>query len=118
LSERLPAGYVGFQLPLMSNVMPLKSVAFSASEEVHWGSDIESVHFDANGLVLVVAREPMPDGQVRGLQVKFKTATAFRYLDEVEITRYWTSKGFLPGHHVLEIFEGGWSKRSLQCKAT
>lgn len=89
--------------------MRLISVAFSTAEEVHWGSDIESVHFDANGLVVVVAREPMPSGQVRGLQVKFQSASAFRYLDEVEIATYWMSKGFISGHHVLEILEGGWS---------
>ncbi len=89
--------------------MQLKSSAFSAAEEVHWGSDIESIHFDANGLVVVVAREPMPNGQVRGLQVKFEQATAFRYLDEVEIATYWMSTGFVSGHHVLEVSEGGWS---------
>lgn len=91
-------------------VMQLTSLAFSAREEVHWGSDIESVHFDADGLIVVIAREHVSDGGIQGLQVKFEKAAGFRYLDELEIARYWTSEGFISGHHVLEILEGGWSE--------
>lgn len=87
--------------------MQIETAAFSTPEEVHWGSNIESIHLDANGLVVVVAREPMPDGRVLGLQVKFATTTGFRYLDELEIARYWTSTGFIRGHHVLQVFKGG-----------
>lgn len=94
----------------MSQLCWLKSLAFSALEEVHWGSDIENVHFDANGLIVVIAREHASDGRVHGLQVKFEEVAGFRYLDEVEIARYWASKGFISGHHVLEILEGGWSE--------
>lgn len=91
-------------------IKQLKSLAFSAREEVHLGSDIESVHFDVNGLTVVVAREHTSDGRIQGLQVRFERTAGFRFLDELEIARYWTSKGFISGHHVLEILEGGWSE--------
>lgn len=94
--------------------MRLKTKPFSAAQEVHWGSDVSSLSFDAGGLVIVVAREPLPPGKIRGLRITFTGASALRYLDESELTRYWTSEEFKRGHHVLEVESGGWLGEECQ----
>jgi hypothetical protein len=94
--------------------MPIKAVAFSDAQEVHWGSDIESLRYDGPILVIVVARDPLPEGKTRGLEITFGSATAIRLLDELQIARYWTSKEFPFGHHVVEVLEGGWSDEESQ----
>jgi hypothetical protein len=100
--------------PVNSNVMRLRTRPVSAAQEVHWGSDVSSLSFDARGLVVVVAREPLPTGQVKGLRISFPGASALRYLDESELTRYWTSEQFTHGHHVLEVERGGWLDEECQ----
>ena len=94
--------------------MPIKAVAFSAAQEVHWGSDIESLRYDIPKLVVVVAREPVPEGKTRGLEITFSSANAVRLLDELQVARYWVSKEFPFGHHVVEVLEGGWSDEESQ----
>lgn len=89
--------------------MPLETSPSSPRQELHWGSDIATVHFDGRALVVVVARAPLARGRFEGLRIEFAQAFAFRYLDELALARYWTSSGFLRGHHVLEVNAGGWS---------
>lgn len=55
-----------------------------------------------------VAREVSAAGQVCGLDVSFPDASAFRYLDEVDLARYWSSEDFVRGYPVLEVVGGGW----------
>ena len=88
--------------------MPLETSPPSPSQEVHWGSDIASVRFDGRGLKVIVARVPLEEGQFQGLEVFFRSASGFRFLDELDLARYWISPGFLSGHHVLSVNTGGW----------
>jgi hypothetical protein len=88
--------------------MRLKTLPYSAPAEVHWGSDVESLSFSSRGLNVRIAREINGDGQVRGLDVTFSDASAFRYLDELDLARYWSSEDFVRGYPVLEVHEGGW----------
>lgn len=94
--------------------MRLKTKPFSLPQEVHWGSDVASFSFNQDGLTVFVAREPIRDGRIKGLRVFFSDASALRYLDESELTRYWQSNDFLKGHHVLEVESGGWHSEECQ----
>lgn len=98
----------------MSGVLSLQTVPYGPSGEVHWGSDVEDLHFDGNGLVVRVACEVDDSEGVRGLEIAFKDASAFRYLDELDLAQYWMSEGFVRGHHVLEVTAGGWSQEINQ----
>jgi len=86
----------------------LVSIAFDVAREVHWGSDIESLHLVGPNLVVKVAREMEDESIVRGLEIVFDDVSALRYLDEVDLARYWTSDQFVSGSHVLEVLGGGW----------
>nr|WP_315467691.1 hypothetical protein [uncultured Undibacterium sp.] len=101
-------------------VMRLKASAFTSAQGVREESDIQSLTLDSGGLVIIVARERLPDGRVQGLRIWFRDAAALRYLDEVELARYWSSEDFPRGHHVLEVQAGGWSEEesALQGYAT
>lgn len=88
--------------------MRLKALPYGKPAEVHWGSDVESLSFTSQGLTVRVAREVDRAGRVRGLDVIFPDASAFRYLDELDLARYWSSEGFVRGYPVLEVLEGGW----------
>jgi len=46
--------------------------------------------------------------------VVFPDASAFRYLDEMDLARYWGSDGFVHGFHVLKVSAGGWSDEEDQ----
>jgi len=94
--------------------MPLETSPSSPAQEVHWGSDIASVRFDGRRLVVLVARERLDDRRYRGLQVTFESPTGFRFLDELDFARYWSSAGFVRGHHVLAVSAGGWAEEETQ----
>ncbi len=89
--------------------MRLVTHPFGPSLEVHPTSDVESLSYSSKGMVVRVACEVSAEGQIRGLDVSFNDATAFRYLNEVDLARYWRSEGFVRGYPVLEVLEGGWS---------
>ena len=93
----------------MQTSKPIHSIAFDIEREVHWGSDVESAHFANGSLVVRIAREIEEATRIRGIEISFSEVSAFRYLDEFDLARYWTSKTFVRGNHVLEITEGGWS---------
>lgn len=88
--------------------MSLKTRAYDPPTEVHWGSDVESLNFSSKGLTVRVACEISKEGQVGGLDISFPGASAFRYLDELDLARYWSSEGFVRGYPVLEVVSGGW----------
>ena len=93
--------------------MPLETSPYGPEQEVHWGSDIASVRFDGS-LVILVARRPLEAKRFDGLRVTFGTASAFRYLDELDLARYWSSPGFIRAHHVLSVNAAGWSAEENQ----
>jgi hypothetical protein len=88
--------------------MRLKTLPYGEPAEVHWGSDIESLSFSSQGLTVRVVRAVDSNGRVCGLDVSFPDASAFRYLDELDLARYWSSDGFVRGYPILEVLEGGW----------
>ena len=88
--------------------MPLETSPYGPELEVHWGSDITSVRFDGT-LVILVARMPLAGGRFEGLRITFGTAYGFRFLDELDLARYWSATGFTRAHHVLSVKAGGWS---------
>lgn len=88
--------------------MRLKTIPYGEPAEVHWGSDVESLNFSQQGLSVRIAREVSNDGVVCGLDISFTDASAFRYLDEVDLARYWSSEGFVRGYPILEVVAGGW----------
>jgi len=88
--------------------MRLRTVPFGEPAEVHWGSDIASLDFSSQGLSVRIAREVSIDRVVKGVDVSFVDASAFRYLDELDLARYWNSEGFVRGYPILEVLAGGW----------
>jgi len=55
-----------------------------------------------------IAREVSIDRVVKGVDVSFVDASAFRYLDELDLARYWNSESFVRGYPILEVLAGGW----------
>lgn len=90
--------------------MPIETTPLTPAQEVHWGSDISSVKFDGRCLVVLIAREPLEGNRFVGLKVTFGCATGFRFMDELDLARYWSSAGFVRGHHVLSVNAGGWAE--------
>jgi hypothetical protein len=90
--------------------MRLTTVPFGKPSEVHSLSDVASLNFSAKGLVVRVVRALNAMGRADALDVTFRDASAVRYLDEVDLARYWTSEGFIRQFHVLEVTGGGWSE--------
>jgi hypothetical protein len=88
--------------------MRLETLPYDVPAEVHWGSDVESLMFSSRGLTVRVVREISMEGQANGLDISFSNASAFRYLDELDLARYWSSEGFVRGYPVLEVVSGGW----------
>jgi len=94
--------------------MRLETRPHGTPSEVHWGSDVESLSFSSKGLTVRLAREVSGEGQVHGLDVSFPDASAFRYLDELDLARYWSSEGFVRGYPVLEVLAGGWCDEEME----
>jgi len=96
--------------------MPVKTIPFSSRTEVETASDIHSVRFDGNGLVIAIAKTRLPSGKVAGLVVTFSGVRGFRFLDEADLARYWISSGFPHGFHVIRVEEGGWATEEENLK--
>ena len=96
------AGRVRAKLP--KHAMPLKTIPFGPPSAVHYGSDVAGVIFSGKYLLVQVACDIDATGLVHGLAVVFSDASAFRYLDEMDLARYWGSDGFVHGFHVLKGF--------------
>lgn len=73
------------------------------------GSDIESVHFNDGILTLVLACSRDQNDNIKGVSLTFSDVSGFRFLDELDLARYWRSGDFPLGSHLLEVTEGGWS---------
>lgn len=89
--------------------MQLRTIPFSAAGDVDATSDIQSVEFKSGKLIVAIAKKLQPAGKVAGAVVKFPAVQGFRFLDEADLARYWTSGGFVRGYHVLRVEEGGWT---------
>ena len=88
--------------------MQFKTQPTSPITKVEPESDIQSVKFNHRKLVVSIAKARLPSGQVTGLAVIFQNVRGFRYLDESDLARYWTSTDFSRGFHVLRVEAGGW----------
>ena len=89
--------------------MRLRTLPFGTSAIVQPNSDIDSLTFDGQALVVVLGVGLKSPTVARGLQVRFSSVVGFRYLYEADLARYWVSQDFVRGHHILEVVEGGWS---------
>lgn len=94
--------------------MHFKAIPFSSAQEVAFISDIPKVIFDEGRLSVTVACARGENGDVTGIEVEFPDATAFRYLDELDLARYWMSSDRPKGFHVLEVQSGGWADEESQ----
>jgi hypothetical protein len=92
----------------------IKTSPFSAEMGIHSNSDIASLAFDGRELTITLACMRVLSKEIRGLRVCFERASAFRYLDESELSRYWISNEFTRGHLVLEVHAGGWNAEESQ----
>lgn len=88
--------------------MHIKTIPQGPPTKVHWESDVENLKFSPQGLKVRIALETDTDRRVHGLDVTFLDASAFRYLDELDLARYWVSEGLVRGYPVLEVQGGGW----------
>lgn len=88
--------------------MPLTTLPCGEPCEMQPGSGIESLRFSSQGLALRIALGLGPQDMVEGLDIAFPDACAIRYLDELDLQRYWRSRGFVRGYPVLEVQQGGW----------
>lgn len=95
--------------PLNSHVMRLKTIPVFPAQEVEITSDIQSVQFKAGELAVVIAKTLLPSEKVAGVLVTFTGVQGFRFLDEADLSRYWSESGFIHGFHVLQVQEGGWA---------
>ena len=89
--------------------MGIKTVGFGPSLEVDWGSDLKAFAWSEGALTITVACEISPEHVVRGLEIRFANASGLRFLDELDLARYWPSDGFVRGFHVFEVLAEGWA---------
>jgi len=93
--------------------MAIKTIGFGPSLQVHWGSDIERLEWDSGVLSIVVAREIANNDEIHGFDIRFSGVSGLRFLDELDLARYWSSDGFVRGHHVLEVLDDGWASEEI-----
>jgi hypothetical protein len=86
-----------------------RAIPFGTETGVDFPSDVSKIVFDPPNLSVLIATSVMPSGDVSGLQICFENVTGFRYLDELDLARYWASTGFPRGFHIIEVVGGGWS---------
>jgi hypothetical protein len=89
--------------------MHIETRPFAPTNGVHFGSDVESLSYREGNLDVTLACVQDNEGVIHGLKVHFTQPTGFRLLDEADLARYWISKRFATGSHVLEVKNGGWS---------
>jgi hypothetical protein len=89
--------------------MQIETRPFAPTNGVHFGSDVESLSYLDGNLDVILACSQNEEGIIHGLKVHFAQPSGFRLLDELDLARYWMSKSFARGSHVLEVKNGGWS---------
>jgi len=89
--------------------MAIKTVGVGPNLQVHWGSDIERLDWCSGVLSIVVAREIANNNEIHGFEIRFSGVSGLRFLDELDLARYWSSDGLVRGHHVLEVLGDGWA---------
>jgi len=89
--------------------MQIETQAFAPTNGVQYGSDVESLCYLDGNLDIILACSKDKDETVHGLKIHFSQPSGFRFLDEADLARYWISRSFAGGSHVLEVKNGGWS---------
>jgi len=89
--------------------MQIETKPFAPTNGVRFESDVESLCYLEGNLDVILACSKSKEGIIQGLKVHFVRPSGFRFLDEVDLARYWMSKSFARGSHVLEVKAGGWS---------
>jgi hypothetical protein len=75
-------------------------------------SDLCEVPFSFLVLRAVVHLGQDEDEEDRFLEIVFKSARGFRYLDEGDLLPYWSSAAFDNSNHLVhEIKQGGWAEQ-------
>lgn len=75
-------------------------------------SDLCEVTFSFSVLRAVVDLTHEEDEEDRFLEIVFKGAKGFRYLDEGDLLPYWSSAAFDNSNHLVhEIKQGGWAEQ-------
>lgn len=71
-------------------------------------SDIYSITYNNEGLTILIGTTD--ESRIRKeLRINFEYADGFRFLDEGDLMKYWSSDAFLPPYNIFEILSGGWS---------
>lgn len=86
-----------------------KAQVYYPCSEIAPNSDIESINYANDKLVIRLARSVDDQENVHGLTVTFREVTGFRLLDEADLVRYWTSNNCPGNSHLLEVTNGGWA---------
>jgi hypothetical protein len=89
--------------------MQVETRPFAPTTGVRFESDVESLSYLDGNLDVILACSQDEEGTIHGLKVHFAQPSGFRLLDELDLARYWMSKSFARGSHVLEVKNGGWS---------
>lgn len=89
--------------------MGIETLPVTPASGTHFGSDVESLCYVDGKLDVVLVCSQDNEGNLCRLRVRFAEPTGFRFLDELDLARYWISAGFSRGSHVLEVTGGGWS---------
>jgi hypothetical protein len=107
--------FIAANLGLLNpNVMTLELDPFDAEEEIPSASDISWVNYDGRKLEIVVARHAIAIGRFKGVKFTFAWVAGFRYLDEVDLLRYWRSDGYRGCHHLFSVKAGGWAEEEFK----
>jgi len=89
--------------------MRIETQPFAPTNGVDFGSDVESLNYLDGNLDIILACSQNEEGIIQGLKVHFMQPSGFRLVDEMDLARYWISRSFIRGSHVLEVKNGGWS---------
>lgn len=89
--------------------MSFKAAASLPAHGVAFGSDIESLHYKNGILTLVLACSLDQNNNIKGASLTFSDVSGFRFLDELDLARYWLSSDFTRGSYLLEVSDGGWA---------
>lgn len=86
-----------------------------STQQITHQSDIYRLVFEPPQLLIHLATKNLPNGKTEGFEIVFTNATAFRFLDELDLARYWASEKYPKGKsHILEVLDGGWANEETQ----
>jgi hypothetical protein len=76
-------------------------------------SDIVEMSYGLTGLRVVVSTTAVEENKDVFLEFTFAAVRGFRYLDEGDLIRYWTSGAFEHGYHLFRVRAGGWRDQEI-----